>query len=104
MRIKLKKLIQPRNNVNLQFSLLHEDLKMKEEHAVEVKNRYEILANKGKTVWECIRESIVTSVIDLMPKKREMKQRLMIEEILELMKNKQKMKNRKSLEYKMIGN
>ena len=28
MRTKLKKLIQPRNNVNLQFSLQHKDLKV----------------------------------------------------------------------------
>ena len=69
MRIKLKKLIQPINNDNLQFSLQHEDLKMKEEYAVEVKNRYEILANKGKAVWVCLKESMVTSAIDLIPKK-----------------------------------
>ena len=51
MKIKLKKLIQIGNNVNLQFSLLNKDLKIKEEYAVEVKNRYEIIANEGKAVW-----------------------------------------------------
>ena len=96
MRIKLKKLLTPKDNVNLQFALLHEDLKMKEEYAAEVKNRYEILANKGKAVCECLKESMVTSAIDLIPKKRKiMKQKWMTEEIQELMKNKQKMKDRK---------
>ena len=50
MRIKLRKLIKPGNNVNLQFSLLHEDLTMKVEYVVEVKNWYEIIANEGKAV------------------------------------------------------
>ena len=105
MRIKLKMLVQKKNNVNLQFALLHEELKMKGEYAVEVKNRYEILANKGKAVWECLKESMVSSAIHLIPKKRKiLKQKWMTEEILELMKNKQKMNDRNSLEYRMIGN
>ena len=105
MRIKLKTLGQPKNNVDLQFALLHEDLKMKEEYAVGVKNRYESLANKGKAVWESLKESMVISASDLIPKKGEiMKQKWMTEEMLQLMKNKQKMKNRKSLEYRTIEN
>ena len=48
---------------------------------------------------------MVTSAVDLSPKKRKMmKQKWMTEEILELKKNKRKMKDRKSLEYRMIGN
>ena len=47
---------------------------------------------------------MVTSAIDLIPKKRMiMKQKWMTEEMLELMKNKQKIKVRKSLEYRMIA-
>ena len=64
---------------------------MKEEYAVEVKNRYEILANKGKAVWEYLKESMVTSAIDLIPKKRKiMKQRWTTEEILEFLRKKAK--------------
>ena len=43
---------------------------MIEEYVVEVKNRYEILANKGNAVWERLKDSIVTSATDLIPKKR----------------------------------
>ncbi len=73
-------------------------------NAVAVKNRFETLEKEGETKWNTLKEALVTTAKQVIPKKESSsKNKWMTDEILELMKKRQQIFERRSLEYKTMS-
>ena len=101
MELKLRKLKKGESTPKLKYELLQNDPVTRQMYAIAVKNRFEALEIEGEPKWNVLKEALVTSAKEIIPKQeRPNKQKWMTEEILNLTKKRQTIFNRESQEYK----
>ena len=70
LAIRLRKLKSTYKSPQLHYSCLQTDQYMRNQYNIAVKNRFEVLRNdKSKSVWDCFKESVVPTAIEIIPKK-----------------------------------
>ena len=68
---------------------------MKNAYAVAVQNRFEALESEGKSKWDTMKEALVTSAKEIIPKKeKSLKSPWITDDILELMQKRHKIMKR----------
>ena len=77
---------------------------MRNQYNIAVKNRFEVLRNdKCKSVWDCFKESVVPTAIEIIPKKtKQDNNKWITAEILDLMQERREIVNKESTEYRAI--
>ena len=74
------------------------------EYSVQVKNQFESLIDEGEeTTWEAMRDILIETAENILPKKRKRKrQKWMTEEILLMMEDRQKLNDRQGSGYREL--
>ena len=74
---------------------------MRNQYNIAVKNRFEVLRNgKSKSVWDCFKESVAPTAIEIVPKKNKLDNNKWITaEILDPMQKSREIVNKESTEY-----
>ena len=75
---------------------------IREEYAVTVKNRFEVLGNEGKTKWEAFKDATVLTAKEVVPKREKTNRKWKTNEILDKMRSRQQISNRRGEEYKQV--
>ncbi|XP_047494947.1 uncharacterized protein LOC125043038 [Penaeus chinensis] len=101
--VKLKKLKPAKVVPRLHYGALQSDPKLKEKYSVAVKNRFQALLQDGETLWESLKNALVVTAKEVIPKREKTSRRKwMTKEIMELMKKRQTIVKRNSEEYKQL--
>ena len=104
LAIRLRKLKSTYKSPQLHYSCLQTDQDMRNQYNIAVKNRFEVLRNdKCKSVWDCFKESVVPTAIEIIPKKtKQDNNKWITAEILDLMQERREIVNKESTEYRAI--
>ncbi len=75
LKVRLRKLKKPMLTPKLQYEKLHSDEVCKQEYAVAVKNKFEALESIGESKWSTLKEALVSTAKEVIPKKRKTSKR-----------------------------
>jgi len=92
LKVKLKTIKKGKTTPRMDYSALLKNQTIREEYAVAVQNRFNVLEDQGNTKWETFKEALVSVAKELIPKReKKSKSKWMTNEILDRMRSRQQL-------------